>query len=160
VSAFLLLMIHYFRQHKSDVSTVEGLKMQKKDMKTRSEELTKESEQLTARIAKIESEVNDAVVAKAEVQNELETLVKSNNEAKMKQQVLSDKLKAIHSKLHEAKQDIEVRFYLISLLILPSKQRNKRNQSRQWKLLKDCFQGFMVGLLIWLNLKIQSITWQ
>lgn len=100
------------RQHKLDLSTLEGMEVQKQEIQRRQDEINKEIEQLKAKIEKFQALVTEVVQSKATAQTELDEILNGNNAAKRKQQEISDKLKDIHTSLHDAKHAIEVFAFL------------------------------------------------
>jgi chromosome segregation ATPase len=70
--------------------------------------LEREEEQLDHKVEKITKDIDEAVEAKNSLQNEYNTLLKKNEQAKRNQKEYSEKLREIHQSLQEAKADIEV----------------------------------------------------
>jgi len=72
-----------------DVSALESILAQQKELKACKEELKKDSEQLKIRIDRLNNDLSEAMVNKDTLQKELDKIVKANEEAKVQQMTYS-----------------------------------------------------------------------
>lgn len=118
---------------------MDGLKNQSRSLKKRQEEIAKEIEVHKGKIEKINVALTEIIQKKTETQKELDATLNANNEAKRKQAEISDKLRDIHTALHEAKHDIEVPPQHVIPSHLFSTLKNRKNTNKPWNPSRGCF---------------------